>query len=65
MRAAGAQFESTHTLLDIFAQHVVVDGRLITGQNQNAGIPTAQAMMRVARALADAPQKQNRQRVPD
>ncbi len=65
MRAAGAQFESTHALLDIFAQHVVVDGRLVTGQNQNAGIPTAQAMMRVAGAQANAPQTQNRQRVPD
>jgi len=27
---------------------VVVDGRLVTGQNQNAGVATAQEMMRVA-----------------
>jgi hypothetical protein len=54
LRAAGARFESTPALLDIFAQHVVVDGRLVTGQNQNAGIPTAQAMLRVAGGQAIA-----------
>jgi putative intracellular protease/amidase len=32
----------------VFANRVVVDGRLVTGQNQNAGAETAQAMMRVA-----------------
>jgi putative intracellular protease/amidase len=34
----------------MFANHVVVDGRLVTGQNQNAGSQVAQEMMRVAGA---------------
>ena len=48
MRAAGGRFEAETKLLDIFSQHVVVDGRLVTGQNQNAGVATAQEMMRAA-----------------
>jgi putative intracellular protease/amidase len=48
MRAACGRFEAETKLLDIFSQHVVVDGRLVTGQNQNAGVATAQEMMRAA-----------------
>jgi putative intracellular protease/amidase len=48
LRAAGALFESASAWRDIFAQHVVADGRLVTGQNQNAGAATAQLMLRIA-----------------
>lgn len=48
LRAAGAKFEAENALLDIFATHVVTDGRLVTGQNQNSGPETAQAMLRAA-----------------
>lgn len=48
LRAAGARFEAATAFQDVFANRVVVDGRLVTGQNQNAGAETAQAMMRVA-----------------
>ncbi len=46
LRAAGALFEGrTHPLRDFFANHVVVDGDLVTGQNQNAGPMVARLMM--------------------
>lgn len=46
LRAAGAEFESaTHPLRDFFANHVVEDGDLITGQNQNAGPMVARLML--------------------
>ena len=48
LRAAGANFVSETKFRDMFANHVVVDGRLVTGQNQNAGSEVAQQMMRVA-----------------
>lgn len=48
LRAAGANFLSETKFRDMFANHVVVDGRLVTGQNQNAGSEVAQQMMRVA-----------------
>lgn len=48
LRAAGAVYESKSALQDMFANFVVVDGRLVTGQNQNAGTEAAQEMMRVA-----------------
>lgn len=48
LRAAGASFVSETKFRDMFANHVVVDGRLVTGQNQNAGSEVAQQMMRVA-----------------
>jgi putative intracellular protease/amidase len=48
LRAAGASFDSETKFRDMFANHVVVDGRLVTGQNQNAGSQVAQEMMRVA-----------------
>jgi putative intracellular protease/amidase len=48
LRAAGALFESSTAVRDFFADHVVVDGRLVTGQNQNAGTEVAEAMISVA-----------------
>lgn len=46
LRAAGALFEGrTHWLRDFFANHWVVDGDLVTGQNQNAGPMVARLMM--------------------
>ena len=50
LRAAGANFDSETKFRDMFANYVVVDGRLVTGQNQNAGSQVAQEMMRVAGA---------------
>ncbi|MES2149462.1 MAG: type 1 glutamine amidotransferase domain-containing protein [Pseudomonadota bacterium] len=52
LRAAGAVFECRHALRDPFANLTVVDGRLVTGQNQNAGAQAAQAMLRAAGAPA-------------
>lgn len=49
LRAAGAQFESQRAFRDIFANHSVVDGRLVTGQNQNAGAGVANKMMMMAK----------------
>lgn len=48
LRAAGALFESATAFRDFFANHVVVDGRLVTGQNQNAGAEVANLMMKAA-----------------
>jgi putative intracellular protease/amidase len=45
LRAAGAIFESTTAFRDMFANHVVIDGAIVTGQNQNAGAEVAQKMM--------------------
>lgn len=47
LRAAGARFESSSGFRDIFASHVVADGRLVTGQNQNDGAETADRMIQV------------------
>ena len=47
LRAAGALFEAETGFRDVFANHVVVDGRLVTGQNQNSGAETAHRMMDV------------------
>ncbi|MEZ5945609.1 MAG: type 1 glutamine amidotransferase domain-containing protein [Hyphomonas sp.] len=46
LRAAGALFESESAFRDFFANHVVVDGTLVTGQNQNSGTETAVEMMK-------------------
>jgi putative intracellular protease/amidase len=45
LRAAGALFESKTAFRDMFANHFVVEGRLVTGQNQNAGAEVANKMM--------------------
>jgi putative intracellular protease/amidase len=49
LRAAGANYESATAFRDIFANHVVEDGRLITGQNQNAAVEVAVRMVSAAR----------------
>ena len=51
LRAAGALFEGESRFRDVFASHVVVDGRLVTGQNQNSGAETAHRMMEALLAL--------------
>ena len=48
LRAAGAIFESETAFRDIFANHVVVDGRIVSGQNQNAGPEVANLMIKGA-----------------
>ncbi|MFP5489512.1 MAG: type 1 glutamine amidotransferase domain-containing protein [Acidimicrobiia bacterium] len=45
LRAAGAKFESATARREILANHWVVDGNLVTGQNQNAGPMVARLMM--------------------
>jgi putative intracellular protease/amidase len=53
LRDAGALFECVHhPVRDFFANHVVADGDLVTGQNQNAGPMVARTMMQ--RVLANA-----------
>jgi putative intracellular protease/amidase len=48
LRAAKALFESSTAFKDFFATHTTVDGKLVTGQNQNAGYETAQKMILAA-----------------
>jgi len=48
LRAAGVVFEAETAFRDVFANHVVVDGRIVTGQNQNSGSETAHRMMEAA-----------------
>jgi putative intracellular protease/amidase len=55
LRQAGAVFESSTAFRDIFATHVVADGRLVTGQNQNSGMATAQRMLSIAAAQRGQP----------
>ena len=45
LRAAGAVFECRHARRDVLANHWVVDGRLVTGQNQNAAPMVARELM--------------------
>jgi putative intracellular protease/amidase len=45
LRKAGALYESEADFRDFFASHVVVDGNVVTGQNQNDAAETAQTMM--------------------
>jgi putative intracellular protease/amidase len=47
LRKIGAIYESNTAFRDFFANLTVVDGRIVTGQNQNAGSETAQKMMEV------------------
>ena len=47
VRSIGALYESQTAFRDIFAYHVVEDGNLVTGQNQNCGQEVAQRMMRL------------------
>ncbi len=50
MRALGALFESRTRFRDPLANHWVVDGNLVTGQNQNAGPMVAREMMQIVSA---------------
>jgi len=52
LRRAGGRFESATRFRDPLANHWVVDGRLVTGQNQNAGPMVAREMLRL---VAEAP----------
>lgn len=47
LRAKGAEFESETKRKDPLANHWVVDGNLVTGQNQNAGPMVAREMMQL------------------
>ena len=47
LRAKGALFESETKFRDPFANHWVVDGNLVTGQNQNAGPMVARELMQL------------------
>ncbi len=47
LRAMGAEFESETKFRDPLANHWVVDGNLVTGQNQNAGPMVAREMMQL------------------
>lgn len=49
LRKAGALYESDWTLIDMFSNHMVVDGRIVTGQNQNAGEEVAYKLMQLAK----------------
>lgn len=48
LRAAGADYQSSSAWRDFFASHVEVDGRIVSGQNQNDGPEVAHVMMQVA-----------------
>jgi len=47
LRRMGGRFESATRFRDPFANHWVVDGNLVTGQNQNAGPMVAREMMQI------------------
>ncbi len=55
LRKRGARFESSTRFRDPFANHWVVDGNLVTGQNQNAGPMVAREMMALVAARTAAP----------
>jgi len=50
LRKLGAEFESETRFRDPLANHWVVDGNLVTGQNQNAAPMVAREMLRLAAA---------------
>ena len=47
LRKVGAEFESETAFRDPFANHWVVDGNLVTGQNQNAGPMVARELLQL------------------
>lgn len=53
LRKAGAKYHNNTTFLDFFADITVVDGRVVTGQNQNSGAETAQKMMLLVEKMAE------------
>jgi putative intracellular protease/amidase len=54
LRKLGAEFESETRFRDPFANHWVVDGNLVTGQNQNAAPMVAREMLRLAEESGNA-----------
>lgn len=56
LRKLGAEFESETRFRDPLANHWVVDGNLVTGQNQNAAPMVAREMLQLAasRSTTDA-----------
>ncbi len=54
LRRLGAEFEGKHRFRDPFANHWVVDGNLVTGQNQNAAPMVAREMLRLVAEKASA-----------
>ena len=48
--AAKAQFEARTAWRDFFATHTVVDGNLVTGQNQNSGYETSHRILELLAA---------------
>ncbi len=50
LRAAKARFESATAWRDFLATHTVVDGNLVTGQNQNSGYETAHRILELLAA---------------
>lgn len=47
LRKLNAEFESNTAFRDMFATKLVVDGNIVTGQNQNSSGPTAQMLLRL------------------
>lgn len=45
MLKAGAKFESKTATIEMLATHVVVDGNIVTGQNQNSGYETSHRIL--------------------
>ncbi len=50
LRRVGAVYEKETAFRDMLATHVVVDGNLVTGQNQNSGAETAHRMLELLAA---------------
>jgi putative intracellular protease/amidase len=56
LRKAGANFEARTAWVDMAATHVVVDGNIVTGQNQNSGYETSHRIMEILAGQAPATQ---------
>lgn len=52
MRKAGAAFEANTAAIEMLATHVVVDGNIVTGQNQNSGHETSHRVLELLQAQA-------------
>ena len=50
MRKAGAAFEADTAAIEMLATHVVVDGNIVTGQNQNSGHETSHRVLELLQA---------------
>lgn len=50
MRKVGAAFEANTAGIEMLATHVVVDGNLVTGQNQNSGYETSHRVLELLQA---------------